>query len=122
MDSISRRLQSEDTEREEEGRKTLLYKYKGTVPIPSLGLMDDSAIITEVGYKSEIVNVSMNESSAEKNLQLNEKKCKYLKIGKKKEAGLCSVRSSPPRTGSAGLTEPGPIAPPVTKVSPGQTR
>ena len=85
VDSISRRLQEEDREREEEGRETLLYRYKGIVPIPSLGLMDDSAVITEVGYKSEIVNISMNENSAEKNLQFNEKKCKYLKIGKKKE-------------------------------------
>ena len=88
VDSISRRLQEEDREREEEGRETLLYRYKGIVPILSLGLMDDSAIITEVGYKSEIVNVSMNESSAEKNLQFNEKKCKYIKIGKKKEVVL----------------------------------
>ena len=85
VDSISRRLQHEDREREEEGRETLLYRYKGTVPIPSLGLMDDSAVISEVGYKSEIINVSMNENSAEKSLQFNEKKCKYLKIGKKKE-------------------------------------
>ena len=50
--------------------------------------MDDSAIITEVGFKSEIANISMNESSAEKKLQFNEKKCKYLKIGKKKEIVL----------------------------------
>ena len=55
------------------------------VPIPSLGLMDDSAMLTEVGYKSEIVNVSMNENSAEKSLQFNERKCKYLKIGKNKD-------------------------------------
>ena len=50
--------------------------------------MDDSAIITEVGYKSEIVIFSINESSAEKNQQFNEKKCKYLKIDKKKEVVL----------------------------------
>ena len=37
VDSISRRLQEEDREREEEGRETLLYKYKESVPIPSLG-------------------------------------------------------------------------------------
>ena len=85
VDSVSRRLQEEDRERVEEGRETLLYRYKGCVPIPSLGLMDDSAIITEVGYKSEIVNISMNECSAEKKLQFNEKKCKYLKMGKHKQ-------------------------------------
>ena len=85
VDSISRRLQEEDREREEEGRETLLYRYKGIVPIPSLGLMDDSAMLTEVGYKSEIVNVSMNENSAEKSFQFNERKCKYLKIGKNKD-------------------------------------
>ena len=79
---LCRCLQGEDTEREEEERETLRYRYKGTVPSPCLGLMDDSAIITEVGYKSEIVNVFMNESSAENNLQFNEKKCKYLKLGK----------------------------------------
>ena len=73
VDSISRRLQEEDRQREEEGRETLLYRYKGTVPVPSLGLLDDSAVITEVGFKSEIVNISMNECSAEKGLQFNEK-------------------------------------------------
>ena len=42
-------------------------------------------MLTEVGYKSEIVNVAMNENSAEKILQFNDIKCKYIKIGKKKE-------------------------------------
>ena len=74
VDSVSRRLQEEDREREEEGRETLLYSYKGSVPILSLGLMDDIAMITEVEYKSEIVNISMNECSAEKKLKFNENK------------------------------------------------
>ena len=73
VDSIRRRLQEEDREREEEGRKTVLYRNNGTVPIPDLGLMDDSAMITEMGYKSEFVNISMNDSSPEKKLQFNEK-------------------------------------------------
>ena len=77
--------EEEDRRREEEGREGLLYRYKGIVPIPSLGMMDDSVMLTERGFKAEIVNVAMNENSAEKNLQFNETKCKFMYIGKNKE-------------------------------------
>ena len=38
VDSISRRLQEEDREGEEEGRETLLYRYKGLSLSPAWAL------------------------------------------------------------------------------------
>ena len=72
----------------EVGEPGLLYKYKGIVPIPSLGLMDDNLTVSEAGHKAEQLNVFMNEHSAEKNLQFNPKKCKFLSIGRNKEKML----------------------------------
>ena len=80
VDSITRKLEQEDKERVEEGVPGLLFRYKGIVPIPSLGLMDDNLTIAEAGFRAEEMNVFMNENSAEKNLQFNSKKCKYLSI------------------------------------------
>ena len=85
VDSITRKLEQEDKERVEEGVPGLLFRYKGIVPIPSLGLMDDNLTIAEAGFRAEEINVFMNENSAEKNLQFNSKKCKYLSIGRNKE-------------------------------------
>ena len=85
VDSITRKLEQEDKERVEEGVPGLLFRYKGIVPIPSLGLMDDNLTIAEAEFGAEEINVFMNENSAEKNLQFNSKKCKYLSIGRNKE-------------------------------------
>ena len=53
VDSISRKLEEEDREREEAGQPGILYRYKGIVPIPSPGLMDDNITVTEAGFKAE---------------------------------------------------------------------
>ena len=85
VDSLTRKIEEEDKARVEAGEKGLLFRYKGVVPIPSLGLMDDNITVTEAGLNSEQVNIFMNEHSAEKKLQSNPKKCKYIKIGKNKK-------------------------------------
>ena len=88
VDSMTRKLEEEDRARVEVGETGLLYRYKGEVPIPSLGLMDDNKTVSEAGHKAEQVNVIMNENAAEKNLQFNPKKCKYLSIGRNKKSML----------------------------------
>ena len=85
---MARRLEEEDRARVETGENGLLFRYKGLVPIPSLGLMDDNLTISEAGYKAEVVNTFMNENSAEKHLQFNAKKFKFMKIGKNKLSSL----------------------------------
>ena len=65
----------------EAGEDGLLFRYKGLVLIPSLGLMDNNLTISEAGYKAEVVNTFMYQNSAEKLLQFNTKKCKFMKIG-----------------------------------------
>ena len=73
VDSMTRKLEDDDKARVEAGEPGLLYRYKGTVPIPSLGLMDDNLTVSNAGFKAEEVNIFMNENSAEKNLQFNQK-------------------------------------------------
>ena len=63
------------------GRPGILYRYMDTVPIPVLSLMDDCYVISESGYKAELINTFMNAQSASKGLQFNKDKCKTLKIG-----------------------------------------
>ena len=88
VDSMARKLEDEDRARVEGGEPGLLFRYKGIVPIPSLGLMDDNITVSNAGHKAEEVNVFMNENSAEKLLQFNTKKCKFLRLGKNKENQL----------------------------------
>ena len=85
VDSLTRKLEEHDRARQEQGEHGLLFKYKGIIPLPSLGLMDDNLTVSEAGYKAEQINTFMKKNSAEKGLQLNSKKCKYLEIGKNKE-------------------------------------
>ena len=75
VDAMTRKLEDEDKARVEAGEAGLLYRNKGIVPIPSLGLMDNHITVSESGFKAEKVNIFMNESASEKNLQFNAKKC-----------------------------------------------
>ena len=68
VDSMTRKLEEDDKARVEAGEAGLLYIYKGIVPIPRLGLMNDNLTVSEAGFKAEEVNIFMNENSAEKNL------------------------------------------------------
>ena len=82
---MTRKMEEEDKARVEAGEKGLLFRYKGIVPIPSLGLMDDNITVTEAGVSAEQENIFMNENSAEKKHQFNPKKCKYIRVGKNKK-------------------------------------
>ena len=60
VDSVARALEEEDQAREREGWPGHLYRYMEEVPIPILSLMDDCFVISEQGYKAEIINTFMN--------------------------------------------------------------
>ena len=50
--------------------------------------MDDTLSVSEEGVNAEEINTFMNENSAEKHLQFNPKKCKYLDIGRNTETSV----------------------------------
>ena len=54
--------------------------------IPILGMMDDTATVTEAGYKTEIMNAHIVTYTANKMLQFNSTKCKTMKINKSPES------------------------------------
>ena len=81
VDSVARALEEEDEASEVEGRPGILYRYMDTFPLPISSLMDDCFVISESGYKAEIINKFMNTQSASKRLQFNYKKCNTLTIG-----------------------------------------
>ena len=58
------------------------YKYKGQVPIPLLGMVDDIFIISESGHKSQRLNGFINAKTAVKRLQFGAQKCHVMHIGK----------------------------------------
>ena len=61
---MTRKLEQEDRNREEEGAPGILFWYTGIVPIPSLELMDDNITVSEAGFKAEQMNIFMNENAA----------------------------------------------------------
>ena len=48
--------EEEDETREVEGRPGILYRYMRTVHIPILGLLDDTYLISESGFKAHLIN------------------------------------------------------------------
>ena len=66
------------------------YKYKDSLPVGMLGLVDDTIGVTEVGYKAQMMNAFFNVKTAEKGLQFGVKKCKSMLIGKNLENVLDS--------------------------------
>ena len=52
------------------------------VSIPILGMMDDTATVTEAGFKTELMNAHIVDHTANKILQFNDTKCKTMNIGK----------------------------------------
>ena len=62
-----------------------MYKYKGYVPVPILGQIDDTIGITVAGFKSSQMNSYINIKTADKYLQFGQDKCKYMVVGKKIE-------------------------------------
>jgi hypothetical protein len=59
-----------------------LYYYKGKVPIPPLGLVDDLFTISTCGFKTNMLNNFINTKTAMKRLQFGTTKCIKLHIGK----------------------------------------
>ena len=55
-------------------------KYRGVVPVSSLGLMDDLLLLSEVGRETTRANSFINASSASKGLQFLSKKCSSFQV------------------------------------------
>ena len=64
---------------------SFMYKYKGYVPVPILGQIDDTIGITLAGYKASQMNSYINIKTADKYLQFGQDKCKYMVVGKRFE-------------------------------------
>ena len=63
--------------------KSLLYKYKETVEVPPLQMVDDIISALKCGSQVVTTNSAVNTFTKLKNLQLSEAKCSRLHIGKK---------------------------------------
>ena len=61
VDSMTRKMEEEEKSRVEAGEQGLLFRYKGFVPVPSLGLMEDNIFVSEAGVIAEQVNIFMND-------------------------------------------------------------
>ena len=61
------------------------YKYKESLPISLLGLVDDILDVSEAGFKAQQLNALINVKTAEKGLQFGVTKCKSMLIAKDKE-------------------------------------
>ena len=66
-----------------EEEPSFIYKYKGTVPVGVLGMIDDLAGISECGIKAKQMNSFINIKTAEKKLQFGPDKCHTLTISHK---------------------------------------
>ena len=59
------------------------YCYKGKLPMPLLGMVDDILMISSSGYKTRRLNAFINVKTAVKRLQFGQDKCHVLHVGKK---------------------------------------
>ena len=66
------------------------YRYKESLSVSLLALVDDVIGITEAGYKAAQMNEIINLKTAEKCLQFGIKKCKSMFVGKVREDFLDS--------------------------------
>ena len=66
------------------------YKYKDSLTISMLGLVDDIIGVTEAGFRAQQMNALINVNSADKGLQFGPTKCKSMLIGKETEYVLNS--------------------------------
>ena len=63
---------------------TYMFKFKGEVPIPLLGQVDDLLGVAEAGFKSEQLNAFVNVKTSDKDLQFGTKKCSFMTVSKMK--------------------------------------
>ena len=61
------------------------YKYKDSLVVSLLGMVDDMIGVTEAGYKAQQMNALINTKTAEKGLQFGVTKCKSMVVGKDTE-------------------------------------
>ena len=62
-----------------------MIKYKNTVPVPSLEMVDDILSLLKCSPQSVQINIVINSSMETKKVTLNKTKCHNLHIGKKKQ-------------------------------------
>ena len=60
-----------------------IFKFKDKVPVPLLGMVDDTICITEAGHKTDQFNAYLNVKSADKNLQFGADKCNTMVVSKR---------------------------------------
>ena len=65
-----------------------MFQYKGVVPIPLLGQVDDLVGVAEAGYKTKQLNSFVNVKTADKDLQFGPEKCKTMVVSKKQVASF----------------------------------
>ena len=63
----------------------LVYKYKGVVETPSLGMVDDVLCVQKCSLETVKMNSIINSFIESKKLKLSANKCKRIHIQKKKE-------------------------------------
>ena len=59
-----------------------MYKSKGKLLVPLLGMVDDTIGVTEAGYKSAQFNAYLNVKSADKKKQFGIDKCNTMVVSK----------------------------------------
>ena len=57
-----------------------IFKFKGQVPIPLLGQVDDLLGVAEAGYKIKQLNSYVNVKTANKDLQFGSEKCSFMMV------------------------------------------
>ena len=71
-----------------ENNPTYMFSFKGEVPIPLLGQVDDLLGVAEAGFKSEQLNAFVNVKTADKDLQFGTKKCSFMVVSKMKPQNI----------------------------------
>ena len=74
---------SDVSEKHEENLGEHIYKYKDSVPIPPLGMVDDIANISRCGVDSVLAAAHLNSQTNLKNLQFGKLKCVQMHVGNK---------------------------------------
>ena len=63
----------------------LLYKYKGEVDVPILGMVDDVLTVSKCSSKTVELNATVNSFMENNKLKLAQNKCKKIHVGKKSD-------------------------------------
>ena len=74
MDKLPKKIYSDNT---------LLYQYRGLVPVPPLEMIDDILTFQKCGATSLVINNEVNPFIEKKKLQLSQEKCVKIYAGKK---------------------------------------